>query len=256
MDLLKTGIRRTKVGEIAYIVINAILPVALLLLVLNFSSAYPALALVVLSKWRVFALRPRFWWANIKANFVDFLVGASYVGLLYLCGVNGFNPIMLVLALGYGAWLLYLKPRSDHASIMVQAGVAQFVALTVLFSLSTVLNELSVILGCFGIGYIVARHVVSNYEEDKSEFISYAWGLVVSQLGWLLYRWTAIYDLGLPFEIPQISLLMLVISLAAARLYAAGKAHKLNASLMRSTVIFSAALIAFILIFTRWDVKI
>lgn len=254
MDLLKTGIRRTKVGEIAYIAINAVLPFALLLLVLNFSSAYPALALVLLSKWRVFALRPRFWWVNIRANLVDFLVGASYVGLLYLSAGNGFTPIMLVVALAYGVWLLYLKPRSDHASIMVQAGVAQFVALTVLFSLSAVINEFLIILGCFGIGYIAARHVVSNYEEDRAEFLSYAWGLVISQLGWLLYRWTVTYDLRLPFDIPQISLVVLVVSMVAARLYSAAKAHRLSTSLVRSTTIFGAALITFILIFARWDV--
>ncbi len=254
MELLKTGIRRTKVGELAYIGINAALPIVLLLLVLDFSSAWPALALVLLSKWRVFALRPRFWWVNIKANFVDFLVGVSYVGLLYFCSGN--LPIMLLLAIGYGVWLLYVKPRSDHASIMLQAGIAQFLALTVLFNLSTTVNEFFVILGCFIIGYIAARHVVANYEEDRASLISYVWGLVISQLGWLLYRWTITYDVRLPFKIPQIALLSLVIAMAAARLYAAAKARRLSMSLVRSTAIFSAILIAFILIFARWDVTI
>jgi hypothetical protein len=254
MELLKTGIRRTKVGELAYIGINAALPIVLLLLVLDFSSAYPALALVLLSKWRVFALRPRFWWVNIKANLIDFMVGVSYVGLLYLCA--GSLPIMLLLAVGYGVWLLYIKPRSDHASVMLQAGIAQFLALTVLFSLSTTINEFFVILGCFAIGYIAARHVVANYEEDRAGFLSYAWGLVISQLSWLLYRWTITYDVRLPFKIPQIALLVLVISMAAAKLYAAAKAHRLSMSLVRSTAIFSAILIAFILIFARWDVRI
>jgi hypothetical protein len=254
MELLKTGVRRTKVGEVAYIVINALLPIVLMLLVLNFSSAYPALVLVLLSKWRVFALRPRFWWVNIRANLVDFLVGASYVGLLYLSGGSGFTPLMLLLVLGYSVWLLYLKPRSDHASIMIQAGVAQFVALTVLFCLSAVINEFFVILGCFGIGYIAARHVVSNYEEDRAEFLSYVWGLVISQLGWLLYRWTIVYDLRLPFQVPQIALLVLVISLAAARMYSASKAHRLTTGLVRSTAVLSIVLIAFIVVFARWDV--
>ncbi len=254
MELLKTGIRRTKVGELAYIGINAALPLVLLLLVTSFSSAWPALALVMLSKWRVFALRPRFWWINIKANFVDFLVGVSYIGLLYLS--SGDLPVMLVLAILYGVWLLYVKPRSDHASVMMQAGIAQFLAISVLFNLSTLVNEFFVILGCFAIGYIAARHVVANYEEEQSEFISYAWGLVVSQLGWLLYRWTNVYDLRLPFKIPQIALLVLVISMAAGKLYAAAKSHRMTMSLVRSTAIFSAVLIAFILIFARWDVRI
>jgi hypothetical protein len=254
MELLKTGIRRTKFGELAYIAINAALPLVLLLLVLNFSSAYPALVLVLLSKWRVFALRPRFWWVNIKANFVDFLVGASYVGLLYLC--NGLIPVMLVLAVGYGVWLLYVKPKSNHSTIMLQAAIAEFLALTVLFSLSVVVNELFIIFGCFVIGYIAAHHIVANYEEEHPEFISYAWGLVISQLGWLFYRWTWIYDLQLPFKIPQIALIVLVLSMAAGRLYAASKANRLTTSLIRSVMIFSVILIAFILIFAKWDVTV
>ncbi len=254
MDLLKTGIRRSKVGEIAYIVINAALPIVLLLIVLNFGSAYPALALVLLSKWRVFALRPRFWWINIKANLVDFLVGVSYVGLLYLS--LGSLPVMILLALGYGAWLLYIKPRSDPSSILLQASIAQFVSLVVLFSLSVVINEFFIVLGCWVIGYVAARHMVINFEEEYVEFISAAWGLVISQLGWLLYRWTVTYDLQLPFKIPQIALLTLVISFAAARLYVASKSGRLTSSLVRSTAIFSTVLITFILVFARWDVTI
>jgi len=256
MELLKTGIRRTKVGELAYIGINAALPIVLLLLVTSFSTAWPALALVMLSKWRVFALRPRFWWVNIKANLVDFLVGISYVGLLYLSLGN--TPVMLILAVLFGIWLLYVKPRSDHSSVMLQAAIAQFLALTVLLSFSTApgVNEFFIILGCFAIGYVAARHVVSNYEEEQSEFVSYVWGLALSQLAWLLYRWTNTYDLRLPFKIPQIALLVLVISMAAGKLYAASKARRLTMSLVRSTAIFSAVLIAFILIFARWDVTI
>jgi hypothetical protein len=163
---------------------------------------------------------------------------------------------MLLLAIGYGVWLLYVKPRSDHQSVMLQAGIAQFLALTVLFSFSVVMNDLFVILGCFVIGYIAARHVVTNYEEDRSEFLSYVWGLVISQFGWLLYQWTNVYDVRLPFKIPQVALLILVISYAAAKLYSTAKAHKLTMSLVRSAVIFSAVLIAFILIFARWDVTI
>ena len=36
-----------------------------------------AIILVLLSKWRVVAVRPRYWWLNLKANLVDFTVGAA-----------------------------------------------------------------------------------------------------------------------------------------------------------------------------------
>lgn len=254
MELLKSSTRRGRVGELAYVAINAALPVVLLLLVRNFDSPYPAIVLVLLSKWRVLALRPRYWWVNIKSNFVDLLVGLSVVGLLYLS--NSFTPLQYILVVGYGVWLLYLKPRSTIQAIMVQAGIAQFLSLTVLFSLSTVVNEFFIILGCGLIGYVCARHVMGGHEEEYADFMSAMWGLFVAELGWLLYYWTNAYDLGLPIKLPQMSLLALVLSFAAVRLYRAGKSGNLSDSSVRLTTISSVILVLVILAFARWSVAI
>ena len=81
MELLKTVKRRTFWSEVAYYVLNIGLAAALLVIVQTIQSPYPALALVILSKWRVIAVRPRFWWANIQANTVDIIVGISVAGL-------------------------------------------------------------------------------------------------------------------------------------------------------------------------------
>lgn len=255
MEFLRSRIRRSKVGDLAYIVINALLPIVLLLLVYNFNSIYPALALVLLSKWRILSLRPRFWWVNIKANAVDIMVGVSIVGLMYLSG-NDSLPMQVFLAIAYGAWLLYLKPRSDSSSIMLQAGVAQFLALTLLFSLSIIVNEFLIILGCWVVGYSAARHIVSTFEEDSIDLLSSIWGLIIAQLGWLLFHWTIVYDIGLPVQIPQISLITLVLGFAAVRLYAAGKTERLTESLVRTTSIFAGILLLVIVVFSRWDVTI
>lgn len=254
MEFLRSKIRRSKVGELAYIGINVLLPIVLLLLVRNFDSIYPALALVLLSKWRILALRPRFWWTNIKANAVDLLVGVSVVGLLYLSMTS--LPLQIAITLAYGGWLLYLKPRSDNRSIMLQAGVAQFLALTTLFSLSTVVDELVIIAGCWVIGYSVARHMLSNFEEDSTDLLSCVWGLLTAQLGWLLFHWTIAYDLSLPIKIPQIALIMLVLSFGVARLYSAAKHNRLSETAVRANAIFAAVLLIIILVFSRWNVTI
>ncbi len=254
MEFLRAHIRRSKIGDLAYSVINALLPVALLLLIHNFDSLYPALALVLLSKWRILALRPRFWWVNIKANAVDIMVGVSVVGLMYLSMSS--LPLQILLAVGYGVWLLYLKPRSDASSILLQAGFAQFLALTVLFSLSTVVNDLLVILACWVIGYSAARHLVSSYNEDSIDLLSSLWGLMIAQLGWLFYHWTIVYDIGLPIKIPQIALVVLVLGFVVARLYTASKSDRLSESLLRTMSIFGLLLLLIILLFSRWDVTI
>lgn len=254
MELLKLGVRRSRIGEIAYIIINALLPIVLVLLVRNFDSPLPAVVLILLGKWRVFALRPRFWLVNIRANVIDLLVGLSIVSLIYLS--MSVPVVQYALAIIYGAWLLYLKPRSNLHSVLLQAGVAQFLALTVLFSLSIIINEPLLVIGCWVIGYFSARHVMNVHEEEYIEFISAAWGLFLAELGWLLYHWTLVYDIGLPIKLPQISLLSLVISFVAVRLYKASKENRLNDGALRVTTIFSIILIAAILVFTRWTVII
>lgn len=251
MELLRTKATRTRLSEIVYYVLNGALPIVVLLLVRGFDPPYLALAIVLLSKWRIFALRPRFWWPNIKANMVDVLVGVSVVGLLYLSSAD--FVLQLIITLLYGGWLIGIKPRSSANGIMLQAGVAQFMALLVLFHFSTVWNELFVVAGGWVIGYVAARHVVSNYEEPNVELWSAVWGLLVAQISWLLFHWTVVYNLGMPILIPQAALIMLVLGFSAARLYSMQQSERLNAAAIRGTTLFTVALILVILLFSPWD---
>jgi hypothetical protein len=251
MELLRTKATRTRLSEIVYYVLNGVLPIVVLILVRGFDPPYLALAIVLLSKWRIFALRPRFWWPNIKANMVDVLVGVSVVGLLYLSSADFLLQIIITLL--YGGWLLGIKPKSSANGIMLQAGIAQFVALLVLFHFSTVWNELFVVLGGWAIGYVAARHVVSNYEEPKVELWSAVWGLLVAQMSWLMFHWTVVYNLGMPILVPQVALIMLVLGFSAARLYGMQQSERLNTTVIRGTTLFTVALILVILLFSPWD---
>lgn len=240
-------------SEAIYIGLNALLPIAVLAFVRLFDPPYLAVALVLLSKWRIFALRPRFWWTNIKSNLVDVLVGLSAVGLIYL-SASSFT-LQIILAVLYGVWLLGVKPRSGAHGIMMQAGIAQFVSLVVLFAFYR-LPEALVLIACWLIGYVCARHVVSNYEEPHVELMASLWGMFVMQLGWLCYRWTIVYNVGLPIVIPQIALIMLVVGFCTARMYHASKHGRMTAPLLRYTAIFGAVMLAVILLFSPWNATI
>jgi hypothetical protein len=254
IDFLRAKATRTRVSEAIYLGLNALLPIVVLALVRLFDPPYLAVALVLLSKWRIFALRPRFWWANIKSNLVDVLVGLSAVGMLYLASSQ--IALQIVIAIAYGVWLLAIKPKSGAHGIMLQAGVAQFVSLIVLFSFYR-LPEVLVLIACWVIGYVAARHVVSNYEEPYVELMSGLWGLFLVQLGWLCYRWTVAYNVvNLPILIPQIALIMLVVGFCASRMYHASKQGRMTASLLRYTAIFGAALLTVILVFSPWNATI
>lgn len=253
IELLRAKATRTRVSNVVYIALNVVLPIAILFLV-RLDPPYLAFALVILSKWRILALRPRFWWANIKANLVDIMVGLSAVGLIYLSGAS--FMLQLFLAVLYGVWLLAIKPRSGTHGVLLQAGVMQFVTLVTLFHYSVLLPELFVLLACWLIGYVSARHVVSNYEEKYIELLSTVWGLFVLEVSWIMYRWTNVYNLGLPIKIPQIALIMLVIGFCAARMYDFSKRQKLTKSMLRGTVLFGAVLLLVILAFSSWDVTV
>lgn len=254
MELLRAKATRTRVSEIIYVGLNALLPLAVLALVRLVDPPYLAVVLVLLSKWRILALRPRFWWANIKANLVDIMVGLSAVGLMYLAS-NDQLWLQVLFTILYGLWLLVLKPRSGIHGITLQAGIAQFVGLLVLFHFYR-LPEAFVLVGCWLIGYVSARHIVSNYEETHIELLANLWGLFLLQLGWLCYRWTVVYNLGLPILIPQIALIMVVIGFCAARMYHADKHDRMTPAALRGTVLFGSAMLAIILLFSPWDATI
>ncbi|HEU5187111.1 MAG TPA: hypothetical protein VFT87_01265 [Candidatus Saccharimonadales bacterium] len=251
MEFLRTKASRTRASEILYLAFNALLPLVILLLVNSFDPPYLALVVVFLSKWRIFAVRPRFWWASLKANMVDILVGVSVVGLLFLA-TSSF-PLQLLITALYIGWLLALKPRSNAQGIMAQAGIAQFVAFIVLFSFSAIMPEVAIIIGSWFIGYVAARHMVSNYEEPYVELWSSLWGLFAAQLAWLLFHWTAMYSIGLPIQIPQVALIMLVLGFSVARLYHMRKHDTLTPGTLRGTGLFTIGMLAIILIFTPWD---
>ena len=74
MELLKSVRKRSFLSKVAYVILNIALAVALLVIVIVVNVPWPALGLVLLSKWRIFAVRSRYWIANIRANMIDLIV--------------------------------------------------------------------------------------------------------------------------------------------------------------------------------------
>src|SRR6201986_1186846 len=94
------------VSSVLHLGLVLVLPVLVFILVrLNFSV--PALIVIVLSKWRMFAVRPRFWPANIRANAVDLMVGLSAVLFISHFDSLGVQLMWVVL---YAVWLVAVKP--------------------------------------------------------------------------------------------------------------------------------------------------
>jgi hypothetical protein len=219
MEFLKSSKRRSLVSELVYIALNVAFAVTLLIIVLAIDSPLPAFALVLLSKWRILAVRPRYWFVNIQTNLVDLIVSLSIVILLYSAG--GAIVMQILLTALYGVWLLYVKPKSKKIFIAIQAGAAVFLGITSLMIVSYDWIASLVVLLMWLIGYSAARHVVSSYDEPHTSFYSLAWGFIFAELGWLGYHWTFAYAIpgAGDIKLSQIALIMLAISFLAERAY-------------------------------------
>lgn len=225
MEFLKSSKRRSLFSELIYILLNVALAVAILGVVLVVDSPVAAIALVLLSKWRVLAVRPRYWFANIQANLVDIIVSLSIVVLLY--AASGALLAQLFLTALYIVWLLFIKPRSKRIFIAIQAGTATFLGVTALMIVSYDWISSVVVLFMWLIGYSSARHVLLSHEEAHVSFYSLVWGLFIAEIGWLTYHWTFAY--GIPgvgnIKLVQAALITIALSFLAERVYSSYIKH-------------------------------
>src|SRR6266446_7201741 len=118
-------------SHILHIALLLALPTALLVLVrLEGGFVMLASVLVLLSKWRMLAVRPRFWPAIIRANAVDIIIGLSVVQFMH----HTPSYIMQLLwAVLYAVWLVLIKPGTGTFMVAAQALIGQLCGLMALF---------------------------------------------------------------------------------------------------------------------------
>jgi hypothetical protein len=227
MEFLKLVRRRSFLSEAIYMILNICLAIALLIVIRYTESIPLAFLLVIMSKWRVLAVRPRYWFANLRSNMIDFIVSISVV--LHLYTINAANMdednkliILGVLTALYIAWLLFLKPRSKRSSMAAQAGVAILLGVSALFTISFNWPVSLVVLGMWLIGFAAARHVLTTYDDETHGlFISLGWGVAMAEIGWVAYHWAIAYSV--PFIntllLPQVAIITVLTSFLAYKAY-------------------------------------
>lgn len=227
MEFLKLVGKRSFISELVYTILNIALAVAVLLVVRYTDSIWFAVMLVLLSKWRIFAVRPRYWWANLRSNMVDIIVSISIVIGMYTVNTSPLGEaqqllLLVVLTLLYIGWLLFIKPRSKRVYICIQAATAVFLGSAALFTISYNWPVSTVVILMWLIGYTAARHVLSSYDDEThSLFLSLAWGLVLAELAWISYHWAIAYPLPIASSLmlPQIAIITTLLSFLAFKAY-------------------------------------
>lgn len=226
MEFLKLVRRRSFVSEVLFVVLNVAFAVAIAIVLRTTESLLFAIALVLISKWRVLAVRMRYWLANIQANLVDVIVSVSVVFSLYAIELTSMGDatkwlLFGVVTLLYIGWLVLLKPRSTRRAMIAQAAIALFMGTSALFSFSYNWPVWLVVVLMWVIGYGVARHVLSSYDEDRLLTLSLVWAVIMAEIGFVAYHWTVGY--ALPWVsglyVPQIAIMVLCLGFIALKAY-------------------------------------
>ena len=212
----------------------------------NFVSL--AAILILLSKWRMFAVRPRFWPANVRANAVDIIVGVSV--LVFMASTSSALWQFIWAAL-YALWLTVLKPRSSVLYISLQA-VAGFTAglMAIYVALDGAASYL-LVLSTGVLCYLAARHFFDGFDEPYARLLSYLWGYFGAALAWLLSHWLLFYGV-----VAQPTVLLVCIGTGLASLYYFDHFDRLGGMLRRQFIFGMVSLVLLVIILSNWGNKI
>lgn len=222
------------------------LPIIVFILVrIDFTQL--ALAIILLSKWRMFVVRPRYWLANINANAVDIMIGVSILAFMNYTSSFG---LQLFWAVIYGIWLVFIKPGSSTFMVALQALLSQAFSLVALYLVWTTAPALGVVLVTWLITFWSARHFLTNFEEQYSSLYAHTWAYFSAALTWILSHWLLFYGV-----IPQPALLLTVLGFGLGGMYYMDDADKLTVSLRRQFIIIMVAIVTVVLVLSDWGDK-
>lgn len=231
-------------SHVFYIALNVLLPIVAYILVrIDFVGL--AILLVLLSKWRMFAVRPRYWLANLIQNGVDIMVAVSLIIFMASTTVVWWQLFWTLL---YGLWLVWLKPRYDVLSVSAQAMIAQLLGLSVLYIKFGDSSTALLVAGTWGICYLSARHYLTSFEESHSALLAHIWAYFSACLAFILGHWLLFYG-----SIAQIIVILTTIGYGLAALYYLDATDKLTASLQKQLLFIMIAILSVIILLSKWS---
>lgn len=226
-----------------YIILSALLPLLVFILTrLRFVQL--ALLLILLSKWRIFAVRPRYWLTSIQSNAVDIIAGFSFV--LFMAQTTSASWQLGWVA-SYAIWLAFIKPNSSTLYVSIQAMLGQVLGLVAVFLRFGNAPVYILVIAAWAICYLAARHFFTNFDDDHSSLYAHAWGYFAAALVWVLSHWLLFYGF-----IAQPALLLGVVGIGLGTLYYLDETDRLSSLLRRQFVFIMVAIIVVILVFSDW----
>ena len=241
---------RNILSSILHIIFNILLGVGSIAITVVTGSWILGVILVLLSKWRIFAVRPRYWLANIKSSLVDLIVGSSIVLITYCSGTN-LMPIHFALGIIYTIWLIFIKPQSSETANEIQSLIAIFLGTTATILMSASAEAIFMTVACYIIGYGAARHVMIQNDDHDFALTTRICGLISAEIAWVAHSWLIVYKFGdTGVILPQLSIIMTVLAFGFGKVYKSILKHDgtLKFSDVAAPVIFTILIIIVIVV--------
>ena len=245
---LRAKVKPTKgYAYVLHLLLSAAFPVLLYVLV-RMEFAQVAMLVVLLSKWRMFAVRPRFWPAIVRANAVDILVSLSSVIFMSQTAEPWIQILWTVLLI---VWQVGVKPLKTTLGVSAQALTGQTYALVAFYIAWPDAHLALLVIATGAICYLAARHFLANFDEPYAPLYANVWGYFAASLAWVSAHWLLYYG-----AIAQPVLLLTVLGFGLGGLYYLQEVDKLSDYLRRQILIIMAAIVAVVFLFSDWGSKI
>ena len=242
---------RNALSTFLHIALNILLGVGSVFVTIVSGSWIIGFILVLLSKWRMFAVHPHYLWLNIKSNLVDLIVGFSFVLLAYFSG-TAVLPVHYILAFAYVLWLTVAKPKTSENWNLFQALVAIFLGTSATSILCASLNPALLVILEFVIGYSAARHVLAqNNNTADHGYPTLILGTIFAEIALLAHSWLIVYTfMSLGVIVPQLAVILTIFAFATTRIYRAVEKRdgQLRFKDIAVPLIFSLVILAVIIV--------
>lgn len=233
-------------AHVLHILLSAVMPI-LAFIFIRIGIIQLAVAVVLITKWRMFAVRPRFWPAIIRANAVDIIVALSTVVFMAHAHSASWQLFWTLL---YIVWQVAIKPGRSVLSVSAQAFIGQLYGLMALYLAWPSAHLAVLVVGVWGIAYLSARHFMTSFDEPYVSLYSHTWGYFAGALSWLGAHWLLFYT-----GIAQPTLLLTVIGFGLGALYYLSETDRLSTLYRRQIVFIMIAVVFVVLAFSDWGDK-
>lgn len=201
---------RNIASSAVHVFLNILLGMCAVLFTVFSGSPALGIVLVLVSKWRIFAVRSRYLWLNIKSNLVDLIVGLSIVLLAYYAG-STLMPVHFILIAVYVVWLLVVKPMSTETANLAQSLVAVFLGISASTIMTASLDSFAAVILAFVVGYAASRHVLAQTNTKDFTLTTLVCGLMFAEVAWMCHAWAIVYTFGdSGIRIPQAAIILTI----------------------------------------------